>query len=219
MKKQREKKLFSRIFRAINLKSGPGNILKVSDSIDECTVYQFKMVHNKKDLRYLIKLRDYENLPDVDEKQLFEPWEKILNEWSEVVGGNRAGLALLKERRLYAMKQMLDVELIVLKAVANLPVPEMVQEANDLGYKIDPANIHESIQRAYGKAMKKKAKIEIEEKNQAKEESDEGIDGIIVSLERHQGYGFNQKEMTVRHLASIYKQVKADGKRRENKKK
>ena len=189
---------------------------KFSKNIDECTVWQFKNVQMKKDLRYLLLDVDYSNLPETDEGELVEAWEQIQEQWSDIIGGERSGLSLLKHKRLVSMKQMLSYHQQLYNAIAIFPLPELINLFNQDGFKVDLGNFAESMKVAKSKLEKKKAQIETQEPKTEVKGVD--FDAIIVGLERAQGYGFNEKEMSVRKLANIYKLVKEDGKRRENKK-
>ena len=213
-KKGNLKRLFSTIQLA-GSKKDPKKLLKVSLNIDQCNVYQFKMVHISKDLRYLYKLKDYEELPEATE-ELQQAWTDIYNEWSKIVGGNKADLAFLKQKQQFARKYNFDYEITLYRMLGKLPIPELVEQFNELGYNVQIKDYEASMKGAYGKLMKKKAQIEMQEKKPIEGSID--FDSLITTLEKEQGYGFDEYKMTVRKLATIYKQVK-DGEGRKDKKK
>jgi hypothetical protein len=162
----------------------------------------------------LLKLDDYEVLPVID---LTEQWYNIYEQWSEIIGGHRADLSVLGQKRKLAMRHLWNVHASLLRAVAILPVPEMIELCRKEGYKIDIKNLAESLKVANGKLQRKKAQIELDDLNDNKEEKVD-FDNLIVELEKFQGYGFDEKQMMVRKFANIYKKYKAqsDG-RRKNK--
>lgn len=203
--------------KVINLgRHRPKDTQRYSNNIDTCTVWQFKMVQNKKDLRYLLIDIDYLELPEADTAVLSDAWEEIQKGWSDILGGGRADLALLKQKRIFAMKQIFGYHAKLYESLQILPLPELVKQFNGEGYKVDIRDFENTMKLAYGKLMKKKAQIEMLEPKIEEEEVD--FDSVIVALEKAQGYGFNEKEMTVRKLANIYKQLKEDGKRKNKKK-
>ncbi len=175
------------------------------------------MVQNKGDVRYLLRLENYDELPGGEYEWLLDKWYDIYKEYSDIVGSKRADMALLREKRMAAMKHMYNYHTILLNTVRNFPIPEMVDMVNKEGFKIDLKDFDTTWKAARSKLMKKKAQIELDEKNTEKEDTGNDFDSLIVAMEKHQGYGFDQKEMTVRHFANIYKLFK-DGQRRENKK-
>ena len=75
-----------------------------SENSDQCSLWQFKMVINSGDLRYLLKLNNYDQLPECDLEVLSAVWFSIYAEFSESVGGNRADLYLLKQKQILALK-------------------------------------------------------------------------------------------------------------------
>ncbi len=175
------------------------------------------MVQNKGDVRYLLRLKDYDTLPEVEQEELLDVWYDIYKEYSDIAGSKKADMALLKEKRLAAMRHMYNYHTILLNAVANLPIPEMVELVNEEGFKIDLKDFDRTWKAARSKLLKKKAQIELEENNNTEDDQGADFDSLIVAMEKEQGYGFNQKEMTVRHFANIYKNYK-DGQRKNKKK-
>lgn len=104
----------------------------------------------------------------------------------------------------------------LLDCIQTLPVQELIDLFNEEGFKVDKNNLSQSVKVANGKLMRQKAQIDIEEKDNIQEETGD-FDSVIVAVEKYQGYGFNEKEMTVRKFANIFKQYK-NGKGQDNKK-
>jgi hypothetical protein len=170
------------------------------------------MVQNTGDVRYLLYLDSYEELPDIN---LLDQWHGIYEEWSDIIGGNRSGLNIIKIKMLIAAKHKFNYQMTLLNTVKTLPVPELTDLLKGEGYKINPDNLKESFHVIYGKLMRQKAQIEIDEKEEIKEESGD-FEAVIVAVEKFQGYHFDEDKMTVRRFANIYKNYKDDGTRRQN---
>ena len=190
---------------------------KFSTDADNCSLWQFKKVQDTNNVKYLYILTDYSELPE-SEEGLTDAWFNIYSEWSNIIGGSRADLTILKHRRSIAMKQMFNVHTIMLNAIETLPIQELIDLFNEEGYRVSLDDYENSIKAARSKLNKKKAQIELDEKNEDKGKK-EDFDSLISLVERFQGYGFNQKEMSVKLFAHIYKNYKEDGKRREVNKK
>ena len=190
------------------------NTPKYSSDIDNCNLWQFKQDQKTGETRYLYKLKKYDELP---EKELLDQWYDIYEQWSEVIGGNINDLSVIRNRRMIALKHLWNVHASLLRAVATLPVPEMIEIANEEGFNIDINNLEETLKFANGRLQRRKAQIEIEEGPEEKQEKAD-FDGLIIELEKFQGYEFNEKKMTVRKFANIYKKYKEHGKRQNKKK-
>lgn len=182
--------------------------IKHAESANQANLWQFKMVINSGDVRYLLILDDYEELPDVDLEPLSTAWYNIYNEFSESVGGNRSDLWLLKQKRLVSLKFQYELGSIALRVVQSLPHPDTIEIAADQGYVIDPNNFAASFEKAYTQLMKLKNQISAIENEQKQEEVTGDMDGLITALEKHQGYQFDETTMTVKKFAAIYKSFK-----------
>jgi len=183
----------------------------------QTNLWQFKTVIETGELRYLLRLENYDSLPDFDLSLLASAWAEIYKEFSEAVGGNRADLWLLKVKRLTTMQIQFNLHTVLLRAVENLQHPELVQICNDNGYAITLDDFDKTFEKAYTQLMKKKAHISIFEKEAAadKDEQTPDLDDLIVTLEKFQGYQFNEKEMSVKKFANIYKKYQSDGEARQ----
>lgn len=166
------------------------------------------MVISSGDVRYLLILDDYEELPEVDLEPLSTAWYNIYNEFSEAVGGNRSDLWLIKQKRLVSLKLDYELGAIALRVVQAVPHPDTVEIAADNGYIIDLDNFDKTFEKAYTQLMKIKNQIKSLENEQQKEETGGDLDGLITTLEKHQGYQFDETKMTVKKFAAIYKSFK-----------
>ena len=183
--------------------------LKFSENINQANLWQFKNVIANAEVRYLLKLDNYDELPDCDTEEISNAWYKIYAEFSEIVGGNQADLWLVKRKRLVLMKLNYEMGVTILRAVQLCPVKETIEAANELGYAIDPNDLKQSFEKAYTKLMRLQNKIDIIEKESKQEdEGTQDLEGLIATLEKHQGYQFDEFNMSVRKFANIYKNYK-----------
>lgn len=189
---------------------------KYAKDSSHALLWQFKMVINSGDLRYLLKIENYDDLPDdVDYAELSNAWYKIYNEFSDIAGGNRADLGLLQVKRLTTMKLRLATHFELLKAINIFPDQELIDYFNSLGYAIDPDNFNETYNAAYRKLIHDKHKVSGIERDMDGDDTKDSadMDDLIVSLEKFQGYQFDEQKMTVRKFANIYKKAKHAGRK------
>lgn len=160
---------------------------------------------------------NYDKLPEVDQNEFVDAWANIQNEWAETVGNNQADLSLLRKKLLAQLKHAFGYQIKVYDCLKIMPVPELIEKFNSCGFNVDIDNYETTMQRAYGKLMKKKAQFELEEGNEDNDKDQIDFEELIVLLEAKQGYGFNEEKMTVRKFAKIYKKVTSDGRRKNTK--
>jgi hypothetical protein len=166
------------------------------------------MVINSGDVHYLLILDNYDEFPEFDTDLLSTAWYNIYNEFSEAVGGNRSDLWLLKQKRLVSLKMNYELGAIALRVVQSLPHPDTIEIAKEYGYDIDLKNFPATFEKAYTQLMRLKNQVSALD-NEVKEEEPGGdLDGLITTLERHQGYQFDETRMTVKKFAAIYKSFK-----------
>lgn len=185
--------------------------LKYSENISLVSLWQFKKVVETGNVKFLLKLNDYDELPDCDTEELSDVWYKIYAEFSEIVGGNRADLWLVKHKRLVLMKLNYEIGCTILRVVQICPVAETLEAAKEHGYFIDLDNLKKTFEKAYTKLMRLKNKISViekESKQDTEETEKEDFDGLITTLEKYQGYQFDEHKMMVRKFANIYKNFK-----------
>ena len=75
---------------------------------------------------------------------------------------------------------------------------------------IEVDDFQKTFEKAYTRLMRMKNQINIFQKEQEKDENakDPSLDELIVTLEKFQGYQFNEKKMSVKKFANIYKKYK-----------
>ncbi len=183
--------------------------VKYSQNTTQTSLWQFKTVIESGDLRYLLKLKNYDELPEFDIGELTYAWHNIYQEFSDIAGGSRADLWMVKVKRLTTMQMDYSRHETILKFIEKYPFPDIIEEATKEGYAIDINNFAKTFEKAYTRLMRLKNQISIERKNQEPEEKEEaGLDDLIVTLEKFQGYQFDEEKMNVRKFANIYKRFK-----------
>ncbi len=183
--------------------------VRYSENSVQATLWQFKTVIETGDVRFLLILDNYDELPEFDIKLLTTAWHEIYQDFSNVAGGSRADLWMVKVKRLTSMQMDFQRHSSILRVIEMYPVQDLVDEAKEDGYAIDLDDFDKTFEKAYTRLMKMKNQINIFEKEQAKDETkDQSIEGLIVELEKFQGYGFDEHKMNVKKFANIYKKYK-----------
>lgn len=186
-----------------------------TDDITQVSLWQYKRVIETGDVRYLLILNDYKQLPEYDVQELTSVWLSIYDEFSEIIGGNRSELHLMRHKQLAMNRHRYMVESHILSMIQRFPEDELIDLAKDFGYHISLDNFKPTFEKAYTRLMRLKSKIKKDEQQMAQRTDRPDIDGLITTLERFQGYQFNEKEMTLQKFANIYKAFTNDGKDRQ----
>ena len=194
------------------MKKLEGTSYTYSENASRLNLWQFKQVIETGDVRYLLVLDDYEELPDVDTTTLTTVWFDIYSGFSEVTGGGRAELWLAKHKNIIYMEKQYNSEALLLNMLDKLRHPEMVEAIAELGYIIDLKDYDKTFAKARAKLVRLKNQLKSEKSAREKEREEEGetdFDSLITTLEKHQGYQFDEYKMSVKKFANIYKQYKA----------
>ena len=185
--------------------------LRFSENINQANLWQFKKVVETGNVKFLLILDDYDEFPACDVDELSKAWYNIYTGFSEIVGGNRADLWLVKRKRLVSLKLNYDLGTIILRTLQQYPCQETIDAAKEFGYEVDPENFNQTFEKAYTRLMRMNHQIKTIE-NDSKQEADEtereDLDGLIAALEKFQGYQFDEQKMSVKKFANIYKNFK-----------
>ena len=119
--------------------------MKFYKNIEHLPVYNFSKVSEANDLRYLLILSDYFELPEISEKEykeLFEVWERINDEVIDFNGVNAEYKAILRMQKSIAL---LKVEMIITgdKSIENIIKLKEIELLNM--YPKQKATIEENI--------------------------------------------------------------------------
>lgn len=191
--------------------------IRYSENSSQATLWQFKKVIETGELRYLLILKDYEELPEFDIQVLNTVWQEIYQEFSDISGGNRADLWLLKVKRLTKMQLDYQRHVSILglmeqcvKINVLFPLPDLIELAKDEGYMIVLDDFDKTFEKAYTRLMRMKNQMSIFKKEQEVEENanEPSLDELIVKLSKFQGYQFEEQKMSVKQFANIYKNYK-----------
>ena len=195
------------------MKKLEGTDYTYTENASRVNLWQFKQVIETGDVRYLLVLDDYEELPDIDDTtELVTTWFNIYSGFSDVTGGGRSDLWLAKHKNIIYMEHQYNSEARLLNMLDKLRHPDMIEAIKDLGYFIDLKDYDRTFAKARTKLVRIKNQLKSEEENRKKEKEEEGttdFDALITTLEKHQGYQFIEREMSVKRFANIYKQYKA----------
>jgi hypothetical protein len=119
--------------------------MKKYNSIDTLPIFNFSKVSEEKDLRYLLVLEDYFELPKVSDKEykdLFDVWERINDDIIDFNGVSDEYKSIMRMRKSIAL---LKVEMITkddkgLETIIELKERELLQ-----AYPTNKQDIDESI--------------------------------------------------------------------------
>ena len=184
--------------------------IKYVDSASKATLWQFKQVIDTGDVRYLLLLDSYEDFPECDIDKLTIAWYNIYDEWSTIVGGNRSDIFLIKQKQITLLTLQYEQGQIAMRMLKLFPVKELIDEVNAFGYEIDPDNFDKTYEKAKTQLTKLKHKISLIKTESKVDEEPQDFDSMIVSLEKFQGYAFDDG-MKVKKFANIYKKYKDAG--------
>lgn len=202
------------------MKSFFQNILKRSNntckfdyykSIDFLPLFNFFMIHKTEDLRYLLKLEDYEVLPDnVELNNLPDIWEKILVEFQESEDGNRSVIQYVEGRAILK----LELDYLILWNLYNLmsTIPdskEILELKKEAGYSDKSIKWIEKQLKIINNKLRIKRKG-IKEK-EVKETAFDFL-RLIDEIESIKGYVIDIHKTTVRKYIAIKKNIKAQTK-------
>jgi len=180
--------------------------VRYSENTSQATLWQFKTVIETGDLRYLLILDDYETLPEFDLELLNVAWMEIYQEFSDISGGNRADLWLVKVKRLTSMQLNYQRHASLLRVIKMFPDEEFLAEAAADGDMISLDDFDKTFEKAYTRLMRMKNQIGAFQREQEKEDTEESsLEGTIAMLEKFQGYQFDEYKMSVKKFANIYK--------------
>ena len=194
------------------MKKLEGTDYTYAENASRVNLWQFKQVIETGDVRYLLVLDDYEELPDVDTSTLVTVWFDIYSDFSEVTGGGEATLMLTKYKNIIYMEYQYNSEARLLNMLDKMRLPEMVEAIAEIGYFIDLKNYDKTFAKARSKLVRLKNQLNSDKKKRAAEKEEEkntDFDSLITTLEKHQGYQFIEHKMSVKKFANIYKQYKA----------
>lgn len=191
--------------------------LKYYGSSKEATLFSFRNVIETGDVRYLLILDDYKELPDIDDDmqdKLMGVWDSINDEFQKASDSSGSELRFAEQKRLTAKRLKLGYLSITLAHIAKFNDEEVAEELKDDGINInfdDTESFNRSIQKAISTLNRMKLQLKQAERTMETGDDESGdINELISELEKFQGYEFRD-EMKVNKFFSILKRYKDHG--------
>lgn len=186
-------------------------------SIDYLPIFNFFKIIETDDKRYLIKLRDYELLPDkVDLNVLNKLWDDIESEYSKAEDSNSAIIQFTSAKGVCKM----ELEYLVLWNMHNLMTADIEGKSSKAMLKY--AGLEDKSLKWIEKRLKiLNNKIQLKRKL-VKEENPETRKfdywSILDEINDIKGYRLDPTKVTVREYIAIKQNIKRNGKRQNRKK-
>jgi hypothetical protein len=166
------------------------------------------MIHKTEDLRYLLKLEDYEILPDnIALEPLKKAWEQIIIEYQEAEDNNSGIIKFVQGKSILK----LELDYLILWNIYNLMVT--IPDSKDIEQLKKDAGIEGKELEWIEKQLKILGnKLRIKRKTLSNEnKKDDNFDflQLIDEIESIKGYEINIYKVTVRKYIAIKKNIKA----------
>jgi hypothetical protein len=175
-------------------------------SIEEATLYSFRKVIETGDYNYLV----YEGKANQEHEEILtEAWFNIYDEFSRVIGDSSFQLSFSEDKRIIQKEHKIALLSLVYDFLNRWPEPKLAEIIKNYGFRFDFSTEEKykaSLQRLYSEI--EKMKLQLKKPQQEEQTKDNNLDLLITELEKFQGYGFDERAMTVKKFASIYKRFK-----------
>lgn len=191
---------------SLNIQKKSNSTYKYYKSIDYLPLFNFFMIHESNDLRYLLKLEDYEILPEYNTEQLQSVWENIIIEFQEADDNNNGIVQYLEIRKLHK----LELEYLMLFNLRGLMIADL--KGDSIKSMLKYAGFEGRNLKWIDKQIKIISnQIRIKRKNLPKQEENKHFDfyRIIDEIEDIKGRNLDIKTVTVRQYIAIKKNIKA----------
>lgn len=188
------------ILKSLNTRKQKKEVWKLYDTSDRCPLENFRLIVNTGNIKNLI----IQGNPP--ENEIEEAWNNIYSEFSEITRDKSADLAFLDIKQTATKRHKIAYQSVLLQIYAMNPSEEFRELLETEGFKVTP-DADTTYRMAFGKLKRMQNDLDFREKQKEPTQKTD-FDLVIADVERFQGYGFNQKEMTVRHFANIYKRFK-----------
>lgn len=201
----------------LNMSKKSKNNYRYYKSIDFLPIFNFFKVIETDDLRFLLKIEDYEILPDdADIKELSKAWESISNEYSKAENSNSSVIHFTTIKSLHK----LELEFLMLWDLMNLIIidengfnsKECLIKAGLQGK--DLKWIEKRIKALTNKINLKQAKIK---EDYPQNKKDDWVK-VLDKIEDIKGRKIDKYQTTVREYLATIENIKSDGKRQDREK-
>jgi len=169
---------------------------KVNDSCRKLLARRFFDVIETGDLRYILRLKDYDKLPEYDQSLLLDYWDKIMEEYEEDSGNSaytqhmrKTNYFLMKENRINGLKACYMMMFVN---------PELAIE-NLKYWDIQIKSKNELLQRI--RAEETKLRIDkIRDKNNSDKQEGKNYFETIIHIIRSSGITINDETVSIKQL-------------------
>lgn len=192
---------------------------KYYKSIDFLVLFNFFKIIETNDYRYLLKLSDYETLPDISnklERKLKGVWLDIQNQYSKADDSNYQVINFTQSKSL----QKMQMEYLMLWDLHTLMTIDT--EGKEIKKRLKQAGLEKATIKTLEKKLKSlRNNIKIKCKDLEKKETTKPIDynQIIDEIEDIKGRSLDIMKVTVKQYIAIRKNIKRkNGKRQNNSK-
>lgn len=190
-------------------------------SLDFIPMFNFYKVEETGDLRYLLKLDDYEQLPEVDTKPLKLIWEQMGYEYKDISTRESRKSEILDDlqREILLLEERYNLIQLCISSLAVEKDDEVVMVLADLKYKINPKRdyslelnrIKRLSKQLLTSANLKRSELEDMSKATGKKSS---IYATIEAVERHRKITIDEKTTPMaKWLVMMYKVIEETSKK------
>jgi len=202
-----------RFFQNILKKSGNTYKYNYYKSIDYLPIFNFFKIIETDDKRFLIKIEDYEILPEnVNADVLNKIWVNIQREYSEAEDSNSSIIQLMTAKGVHQM----ELEYLMLWNLHNLMVADI--EGDSAKAMLKYAGLEKwDLKRIEKKLKALNNKINLKRETIKEDEPKSKFDfwRIIDEIEDIKGRAIDVRKTTVRQYIAIKKNIKKNGKRQD----
>ena len=113
---------------------------KYYKTLESILMFNYYKVDETGDLRYLLKLSDYDELPDVNVDHLADIWDNMRFEVEQVaIDKNKTSDYIFKlQKKILENKNDFDCIQLLLPRLWEVKNEEYIKALSDLGYRINP---------------------------------------------------------------------------------
>lgn len=194
-------------------------------SIHYLPVDNFVAISRTSDLRYLLKIEDYEYLPEIPEDESLELqsiWEQIEEEYYKEDAQRRVQAEVTQGKSLLELQTKYVLLNTLLFAVEYNP--SYVKDIEELGFKISPErSLKEEVERISKESGQILTRIRIKQKEYERtQQRDKGIEfeELLDIIEKYKGHQVDTSKITVKKWIAIknnfLKHIKEENGRRRN---
>lgn len=142
--------------------------INIYKSLDFIPVYNYYKTVETNDLRYLLKLNDYEALPEIDMSKYRDVWDKIVDDVQQVAIDNDKGSKIIFEKRRDLLALQIDYALTqqLISILSFIKDDDCIKMLAEHGFRINKnKDYYKELKRVKKQSQILKTKIEIKEED------------------------------------------------------